>query len=172
MREEKQLLLDDIKEKIDNSSAFIVARYNNLSPNLSSDFRLKLQKAGATVEVVKKRILIKAAETAGITLDVAALNGHISVIFADADAVAATKTLMEFSKANEDLLQVLVGHFEGKLCTANDVDQISKLPDKNQMRSEFLGLLEAPMAQMLATMEAALTSIPYCLENKCGQANS
>ena len=172
MREEKQLLLDDIKEKIDGSAGFIIAKYNNLSPNLSSDFRLKLGKAGASVEVVKKRILIKAAETAGITLDIAALNGHISVIFAEADAIAVTKALIGFAKENEDVLQVLLGHFEGKLCTAKDVDQISKLPDKDQMRSEFLGLLEAPMAQVLATMEAVLTSVPYCLENKSQQANS
>ena len=34
--------------------------------------------------------------------------------------------------------------------------QISKLPGKDEMRAQFLGLLEAPMAQTLAVMEAVI----------------
>ena len=41
-----------------------------------------------------------------------------------------------------------------------------KLPAKDEMRAQLLGLFEAPMSQTLSTMESLLTSVMHCLENK------
>ena len=49
---------------------------------------------------------------------------------------------------------------------AEDVKAISELPSQDEMRAQFVGLLEAPMTQTLSVMQALLTSIMYCLENK------
>jgi large subunit ribosomal protein L10 len=49
---------------------------------------------------------------------------------------------------------------------AADVEIMSQLPSKDVMRAQFLGLLEAPMAQTLAVMEALISSVVYCLDNK------
>src|SRR5690349_20770269 len=103
MRPDKQLLLDEIKEKIDGSKAFVLARYGKLDPNTSSNFRQTLGKSGGSFEVVRKRILLKAAASSGITLDKAILDGHIGVVFAPTDPVATTKAFIQFSKENEDL---------------------------------------------------------------------
>ena len=166
MRDEKQFLLDEIKELIDDSSAIVFARYERMNPNTASNFRVKIGQSGGAFEVVRKRILVKAIEAAGIKLDPELLQGHIGVIFAKDDPIQVTKIVYQFSKENEDVLQVLAGHFEGRVCSANDVEQISKLPSKDEMRAQFLGLLEAPMAETLSVMQALLTSVMYCLENK------
>lgn len=166
MRQEKQLLLDEIQEKLDQSSAFVFTRYESLKPDLSSDFRMQLANAGGKFAVVKKRILIKAAEKEGITLAEEDLKGHIGVAFAMDDPVPLTKAVFDFAKDNKDTLEVLGGQFEGKLCSAGDMKAIAELPSKDELRSQFLGLLEAPMSQTLSVMEALLTSIMHCLENK------
>ncbi len=169
MREEKQLLLDEIKEKIDGSTAMVLTRYQSLTPDLSADFRSQLMKAGGSFAVVRKRVLIKAAEVGGITLDPNLLQGHVGVMFAQEDPVSPTKVLFDFAKDNKETLEVLAGQFEGRLCSAEDVKAISKLPPQDEMRSQFLGLLEAPMSQTLSVMEALLTSILHCIENKSQQ---
>jgi large subunit ribosomal protein L10 len=166
MRAEKQLLLDEIKQQIDHSTMMILTRYQHMDPNLSSVFRITLRTAGGAFEVVRKRILLKAIEAAGFSIDAQLLQGHIGVIFTDKDPISVTKSLYQFAKDNEDVVEVLGGRFEGKLYSAQDVKQISELPSKEEMRAQFLGLLEAPLAQTLAVMEALLTSVPYCLENK------
>src|ERR1700692_174834 len=106
MRAEKQLLLDEIKEQLDRSKAIVLASYQQLSPNLSAGFRDELRKQGGSLEVVRKRVLIKAAQAAGITLDPDTLEGHIAVIFADEDPVSTTKAIFAFSKQNEDVLKI------------------------------------------------------------------
>jgi large subunit ribosomal protein L10 len=166
MRPEKQLLLDEIKQKIDGSKAFVLTKYQRLNPNMAANFRSLVSKSGGSFEVVRKRILIKAAQASGVTLTEDVLEGHVGVVFADKDAVQTTKIIFQFSKENEDVFQVLGGRFEGQLCSANDVEQISKLPSQNEMRAQFLATLEAPLGQALATMEALLTSVMHCLENK------
>ncbi len=166
MRQEKQLLLDEIKDKIDQSSAMVLTCYSNLTPNMAADFRMKVSSSGGIFEVVRKRMLIKAAQASGFALDHKMLEGHIGVIFALSDPVSVTKAIYDYRQGNQEVLKVLGGRFEGKICTANDIEQISKLPSKDEMRAQFLGTLEAPLSQTLAVMEALLTSVIYCLENK------
>lgn len=159
----KKLLVDEIKSKLERGS-FIVTQYKGLGANQANDLRSELSKTGGELEVVRKRLLVKAAESLGVELDEAALEGHIGVIVTGEDPVTTTKTVVDFGK--EGALEVLLGHFEGKTCTASDVKKLSELPDKDGMRAQLLGLLEAPMSQTLATMEALLCSVVYCLDNK------
>jgi large subunit ribosomal protein L10 len=166
MRKEKQLLLDEIKGQIDQANALVLTRYQKMDPNLASTFRMMLMQAGGSFEVVRKRVLVKAAASAGVMLDLSALQGHIGVIFSSGDPISVTKGVYQFAKENEEVLEVLGGRFEGKLFSAADVKQIADLPSKDEMRAMFLGLLEAPMAQTLSTMEALISSVIYCLDNK------
>ena len=171
MRPEKQLLLDEIKQKMDGSKAFVLTSYKQLNPNVSSKFRQTLGKSKGSFEVVRKRILLKAAQAAGVTLDASLLEGHIGVVFAEDDAVETTKAFFQFTEENADLFQVLGGQFEGQLCSPKDVEKISKLPSQAEMRSQFLATLEAPLSQTLAVMEALLTSVVHCLDNKSQQGS-
>ncbi len=172
MRPEKQLLLDEIKDKIAGSKAVILTSYKKLEPNKTSAFRIDLAKTGGLLEVVRKRVLIKAAQVAGINLEIKELNGHIAIVLADQDPIQTTKVIYQFCQANEGIMEVLGGRFEGSICSAKDFEQISKLPSKDEMRSQFLGTLEAPLSQTLAVIEALLTSVIYCLENKDQQSDS
>ncbi len=166
MRKEKQLLLDEIQDKIGDAEALVWTSYQSLKPDLSADFRMQLLKAGGGFAVVKKRVLLKAAEAKGLALDEKTLGGHIGVAFAYEDPITMTKVVFDFAKENKDTLTVLGGQFEGRLCSPEDVKAISQLPSQDEMRAQFIGLLEAPMSQTLSVMEALLTSIMHCLENK------
>ena len=172
MRPEKQLLLDEIKDKISASKALVLASYQKLEPNLAAKFRMNISKTGGSLEVVRKRILIKAAKEAGVSLDPDVLEGHIAIVFAEQDPIQTTKVIYQFCQENEEMLNVLGGQFEGKLCSAKDVELISKLPSQDEMRAQLLGLFEAPLAHMLGTVDALLTSVIFCLENKCQECNS
>ena len=166
MRPEKQLLLDDIKGKINHSKGFLLTRYSKMDPNLASQFRTTLHQTGGDFEVIRKRILLKAAEAAGVSIDRALLDGHIGVIFADEDLFKTTKAVFQFKSENEEVLDVIGGRFEGKLYSAKDMEAISKLPSKQEMQAQLLGLFEAVPSQLLAVLDALLTSMGHILNNK------
>lgn len=169
MRQEKQLLLDEVKEQIERFGSFVIMRYTGLKAEVANEFRREIAKQGGNVEIMRKRILMRAAESAGVKLDLEALPGHIGLVFAGKDPIETTKVVFKFSQENNQTIEVIGGRFEGKLYGAADMEMLSKLPPLPEMRAQLLGVLEAPMSQTLAVMEAILSSVVYCLENKCQQ---
>ncbi len=173
MRAEKQFLLDEVKDKIAGAKAIVIARYKKLEPNVAAPFRMNLAKTGGVLEVVRKRLLLKAAESLGVAIDPSWLgNGHIAVIAAREDAVQTTKVIYQFCQENEEVLEIVGGQFEGALCQKQDFEQIAKLPSQDVMRAQFLSVLEAPLSQTLACMEALLTSVIYCVDQRASQENT
>lgn len=173
MRAEKQFLLDEVKDKMVGAKAIVIARYKKLEPNIAAPFRMDLAQTGGVLEVVRKRLLLKAAESLGFSIDSSWLgDGHIAVIAAKEDAVATTKVIYQFCQQNEAVLEIVGGQFEGQVCVAKDFEEIAKLPSQDVMRSQFLSVLEAPMSQTLAVMEALLTSVLYCVDNRSQQENT
>jgi len=166
MRPEKSLLINEIKGMIDDSNVMIITSYPNLKPNQSWDFRAKLRESQSSFEVVKKKVFVKAAEKSGVELNVNDLSGHIGVVFAKGDGVAPSKTIFEFKKGVLEELNVISGWVDGAKFSPDRILELSKLPSQNEMRAQFLGLLEAPMSQTLSVMESLLTSILFCLEQK------
>lgn len=166
MRPEKQLLLDDLKSKVESHSAFIVTKYIGFVAEAISGFRDEIYKVGGDFEVVPKRVFIKAAEENGVELDPNSLEGHIGIVFAKEDVIETTKVVTKFSKTNKEVLEIICGHIDGHLYDADKVLKLSELPSKDAMRAQFVGLLQAPMAQTLGTFQALLTSVIFCLDNK------
>lgn len=166
MRQDKQLLLDEIQGQIEHFGSFVVMRYLKLTANKANGFRREVKKLGGNVEVMRKRVLIKAAEAAGVSLDLKALPGHIGLVYAIKDPIEMTKFVIQFSADNDKAIEVVGGRIDGQLYNAAEVDALSKLPGKDEMRAQLLSVFEAPMAQTLAVMDALLSSVVYCLDNK------
>ncbi len=169
MREEKQLLLDEIREQVEHYGSFVIMRYFGLNASTAGDLRDKVAELGGNVEMVRKRVLVKAAHEAGILLDLDQLPGHIGLVFGGADPIETAKTIFDFSKSNENVLEVIGGRFDGQLYTGTEVEKLSKLPSKDEMRSQLLSVLVAPMTETLAVCQSILTAVLYCLENKSQQ---
>lgn len=166
MRAEKQLLLEELREKITGAKAILVARYGNLGANAAAEFRTAVRKTGGDFEVVSKRLLVKAAHSTGLQFEGIDFGGHIGIVIAGPDMIQTAKTVIDFGKEREDVVTVVGGRIDGVTYGAAAVDRLSKLPGIQEMRAQLLGLLEAPMAQTLAVMEALLTSVLHCMENK------
>lgn len=167
MRDEKKLLLEEIKEKVKLSKALILTQYENINTEEIWAFRNNLAKNHLEFEVVKKRILLKVLEQCGFSYKPKDLNGHIAVVFVkpEGDAVNATKIVFEFSEETKKL-NILRGEIEGASYLKDDLVYLSNLPPLNELRAQFLGLLEAPMAQTASVMQNVLTSVMFALEEK------
>ena len=170
MRPEKQYLLDEVEELMKAAPAFIITRYRELNPDLSSAFRRKLSASGATLEVVRKRILQKALAASGVQLAREEMPGHVAIVFTGEDPIAAAKALCQFSEENEEVITLLKGKIDGAVISADDVKLLSKLPGEREMRAQLLGILQAPLAGALGVMESVLSSVPSCLEQKSKSA--
>ena len=109
MRAEKQFLMDEVKRQIEKHPSFVIMKYAGLKANAISDFRREIAELGGDVEMVRKRILIKAAQAAGVELDIGALTWHIGLVFAGKDPIETTKAVFKLSETSEKAVEVLGG---------------------------------------------------------------
>lgn len=166
MKKEKQLLLDEIKEQIEQYGSFVIAQYTKVTSNSMNNFRGVIANLGGDVQMIRKTVFLKAAEQAGIDLKKQDLEGHISIVFAGVDPIETAKAVFKYSKENDNTLKVLGGRLDGELYRAKDVEMLSTLPGKDEMRAQLLSVFEAPLSHTLGTVDAILTSILHCLDNK------
>src|SRR5690606_28550002 len=140
--------------------SMIIAQYNKLEPNASWKLRDALNKQGSILEVVKKRVFLKAIEGSDIQVDSSLLTGHIGVVFVNQpDAMPAAKAVFKFAEENVDVLKVLCAQFEGKMMPGAEIETLSKLPSLDEMRAIMLGLFTSPMSQMLSVLEAKVAEM-------------
>lgn len=172
MRKEKQFLLDEIKQHLSASNDFVITSYQGIDPNAAAGFRMSIVDSGGLFCIVKKRVFLKAAAEVGIAIDKEMLKGHIGIVYSGDDTIATTKAVYKFKNENDKLLDVLGGQFEGKLCSPSDLKEISTLPSQEQMRAEFLGVLEAPLSGIVSVMEAAMSGVVSCMDQQVQKKES
>jgi len=173
MRQEKQLLLDEIKNYIDTSNSFVITKYNDMNVKSFSELRKELSKKNSFFEVVKKRVLKKALEKSDIQSD-EEFKGHIGVVFAREDVIDSMKTVIDFAgenKTEEKKLEFVAGHIDGKSYNKTEVETLARLPGKDQLRAQLVGLFTAPLVQTFGTMNAIVGSVVNLLENKIKKEN-
>lgn len=166
MRPEKQLLLDEIEDKIENFESFIALRYEKLNAADTRAFRREMAKLGGDYEVVRKRIFLKAAAAQGLEVDATRLSGHVGVVFASAEPMDTAKAIIDFSKGCSGSIEMALGHVEGKLCDAEEMKLLANMPSKTQLRAQLLGILQAPLAQTAGVLYALMQSLMTCMDNK------
>lgn len=168
MNYEKELLLNEIKDQIGQSKSLIVAQYGKLPPDKVWGLRSNLAKNKSALEVVRKRVFLKAADLSGIhffkdqKVDENLFVGNISVVLVNQEeSMSSLKELFKFKGENADLkLNVLCGYIDGQVMTGAEVEYLSKLPTLDEMRSQFIGLLVAPMTHMLSVLEEKIKLDP------------
>lgn len=117
--------------------------------------------------MVPKKMFALASDKSGIKIDLDVLSGHIGVVFSGADPIETTKTVYEYQKEAEDKITVIGGCIDGSVLDKSEMNELSKLPGQQELRAQFVGLLQAPMAQTVSVMNAVVSSVVYCLDNKC-----
>jgi large subunit ribosomal protein L10 len=169
VKREKQVLLDEMKEQIQQSGSFIIAQYQHLNGARAHEFRREIAKVGGYFEVVRKRMLLEAVRLVGVEFDPKQLPGHIGLILGAKDPLEATKVIMKFSQGNEASFQLVGGFVEGQKATKEDVQRLATLPGKDQMRAELLGLFCAPASGVLGVMEALMAGIVHCMDSRANE---
>ena len=93
-------------------------------------------------------------------------NGNIAIVLVDDKFIETTKVVYNFIDESKDQLAVVGGLFEGAQCDADTLKRISALPSQDEMRAQFLGLLEAPASQILGVFTSILSSVISCMDQK------
>jgi large subunit ribosomal protein L10 len=157
---QKEKIVAELTERLRASETLIVADYRGLSVKEIDDLRTKLLEQGATFTVVKNSLTRRAAEAAGADALLTLLDGPSAIAFleSDGDAVAVAKALADSAKTTR-ILAVRGGVMQGRAITADEVEELAKLPPLDVLRGQVLGAASAPLYAIVGLFTAPLQDL-------------
>jgi large subunit ribosomal protein L10 len=157
-RDEKAAVIDEVADRIQSSQAIFAIDYRGLSVKQAVELRQQLTDADAHFQVVKNRLTIRSAEKAGAEDLKAFLEGPTAFTFVNGDAAVAAKAIATFRRQN-GLLEFKGGTLEGEVLTVDQIESIAKLPARDILHGQFVGVLASPITGLvrgLASMVGGL----------------
>lgn len=149
--EVKKKQVEELKQKIESSTATVVVNYEGITVAQMSELREQLRAEDVELTVIKNNISTKAFAAANFSDIKESLKGPTAVAFSKNDVTAAARILNDFSKTNK-VLELRAGTFDGKYATADQVKELSSLPGKDGMLSMLLSVMQAPIRGLAQTM--------------------
>lgn len=169
MKELKQVIIDDIVDRINESPFLIVADYSGMTVPEFAVVRTQLKAAGAKFRVAKNTFVKRAANSAEYPEELAAeLSGQTAVVTGESDVCAAAKVLKDFAKT-ADRPQLKCAVLDGEFLDAAQVKALAGLPPKPVLQAQFLGVLTAPASKLVRTINEPGSSLARILQAKADQ---
>ena len=154
-RQEKAAEVEAIRGLLDGAQIVILTEYSGLDVASMKELRAKVREAQGGYRVMKNTL---AKLATGGHADFAGLNeffnGPVGVAFSHEDPAATAKALVTFKK-DHDALQLKAAALQGgKVLDEAGIDALSKLPTKDQLRGQLLGVLNGVPRKMLGLLQA------------------
>lgn len=132
----------------------ILLDYKGLNVPQVTELRRQLRAVKASYKVVKNTLARRALKgTPFESLD-AHFQGTTAVAYSAADPVALAKTLTAFLKT-APVLSIKAAVVQGRAAQPAEVGELAALPSKPELYARLLGVLQAPMVQIVSVLNAA-----------------
>jgi large subunit ribosomal protein L10 len=147
VREEKELLVQEIADRLTRSKGTVVTDYRGLNVGEVTELRKQLREAGVEYRVLKNTLTRRAAASVELQGLEQYLAGPTAIAFSFEDPIRPAKILNDFAKAHK-ALELKGGVVEGRIVDSAEVTAIASLPSREGLLSMLLSVLQAPMRNM------------------------
>ena len=160
--EAKKLVVEEIKEKIQNASSVVFVSYTGLTVAEDTELRREFRKNNVEYKVLKNTLVRRAFNDLGVTDFDADLNGPTSVAFG-ADETGAAKVIIDAVKKYDKKVSVKSAYVDGIRVDANCVKGLASMPSKPELIAKMLGSLQAPISKFVGVLSAMPRSLVIAL---------
>lgn len=141
-RSEKAAVIEGLKAKADAASIAVVTDFKGMPVEELTNLRVKIREAGGEY-CVAKNTLARIAFTGGTHDSIHGMfKENCGIALGFQDPVAVAKAVSEFMK-NSKLFKIRHASLEGKQLSVEQLDALSKLPDREQLLAQTLGTMNA-----------------------------
>ena len=155
---EKIAIVEQYTEKFKEAKCVYVAEYKGIDVETVTEVRNKFRGQNIEYRVLKNRLAKRALNNAGISDLNEFLTGANAYVIGYDDPVVPAKIFDEFNKKNE-VLKIKAVLFEGKVLSADEAKDISKLPSRDALLGKLVGMLQSPMTKFAATIQAPMQNL-------------
>ena len=155
-----------LRDLLGDTKTFFLVDYQGLSADQIGALRTKVRDAGGRMLVAKNTLINVVLKEQGVEGIEAKLMGPTALILVGDDPVAPAKAITDFAKEHpNDLPAAKGGLLQGAVIEADALVRVAKLPAREQLLSELLGVLQAPLQQAVGVLQAAPQNLVSVMTN-------
>lgn len=153
---EKAEIVQDIQEKFGRSQFRILADFTGLKVEDMTRLRRQIQDADGELKVVKNTLLGRA--TGGDSPLASHFVGPNAVTFGYGDPVGLAKVLVKFAQERPKFA-LKAGMLAERVLTAQEVEGLSKLPDREVLYAQLLGVLQGVPTALVTVLSGVIRGL-------------
>jgi large subunit ribosomal protein L10 len=159
-RAEKVAVVDEVRERLEGSSASVVTEYRGLTVAELAELRKNLAAVGGDYKVYKNTLVRLAVAGTEHEAMGDLLVGPTGIAFVQGDVSAVAKALRDFSRTSPHLV-IKGGLLEGSSLSPRELAALADLPPREVLLARFAGALSAPLTQLAGLLQALPRNLAY-----------
>lgn len=162
-RRMRDLMTAEYVETLKDVDSAVLVNCQGLSAEEVGEFRDELRQGNLRLLLVKNSLIKRAFEEKGLPDIQEFLNGQTSLVWGGEDPTEAAKKLKDW---NKDKTEVTIkgGFLEGNLLDLDEIDRLSKLPDKDGLRSMIAGLVVRPVQDIATLVNNCVAQVVWAVD--------
>lgn len=152
--------LQMLKDKLSKAKSFAIVNYEGTSAEDQVKLRTALRDAGAEMVVAKNTLVALTLENKDFA---ESLNGMNAIVFSYEDEVSGFKQIVNFHDEAEKL-EIKQGGMEGKVLSAGEILELSKLPSKDELIATLIARIQGPTSGLVNVLSASAKNLVYVLK--------
>ncbi len=155
-----------LRDLLEDAQTFFLVDYQGLSAGEFNELRANVREAGGRILVAKNTLINVVLTEQGVEGFDETLKGPTALVLIGDDPVGPAKALVDFAKDHaKDLPVSKGGMLQGGIVGADTLGTIAELPTREELLSEFIGVLEAPLRQLVGVLEGPQRNLVGVLQN-------
>ncbi|MBU0619154.1 50S ribosomal protein L10 [Patescibacteria group bacterium] len=156
-----------LAQKLEQAKSVVLADYHGLSVDQIQGLRQQIKQVGGELMVAKNTLLKLALDKvnppANGKIPEDKLTGPTITLFGYEDEIAPLKVLAEFA-AKHQLPQIKAGLIINEYLSADQLNQLAKLPGKPELLAKLIGTINAPRVNLVFVLKANLQKLVLTLK--------
>ena len=162
-KEKKQQIVATLVEEFQKAQGVIFTDYRGLTVSEMNQLRVRLREKGTPFRVAKNTLTRLALQQVGLPVPDEYLRGPTAIAFLRDDVAEPVKVLVDFAKETK-ILEIKGGLLGTQLVDAEAVNELTKLPSRQELLGQVLSLIHGPPAQLTQMIQAPATELVQTLE--------
>ena len=147
-KEQKTAVVEELSKELSDAEAIFAIDYRGISVPQAAELREGLRDADTRFRVVKNRLTLRAADTAGTETIKEHLEGPTALALVNGDAALAAKTIFRLGSEWE-VLEYKGGIMDGEALDADSFKAIARLPGREALNAQAAGLIASPLTGLV-----------------------
>jgi large subunit ribosomal protein L10 len=162
-RQEKEEQVADIQGLLANVHTAVIAEYKGLTVSELNALRRELREVAGEYRVAKNTLMALALEGTPYLSLKDLLKGQNGLVLGRGEAVDLAKVVTRYASGNGKFI-IKGGVTEGQFLDSSQMETLAKLPSRDALRAQLLGLLSQPATQLVGVLAAPASQLARVLD--------